>query len=159
MEDRHPMTPRGFELLQADLKRHREVLRPQIVRDIEEARAHGDISENSEFEDAKHRQGLCEGRIREIETKLALAEIIDVTTLPESDRVVFGATVSLEDLETEDEVTYRIVGVDEADVKAGDISISSPIARALIGKEVGDDVLVRAPGGARRFAITDVEYK
>jgi transcription elongation factor GreA len=159
MNDRHPMTPQGYKRLQEELRHHKEVLRPKIVRDIEEARAHGDISENSEYEDAKHRQGLCEARIREVETKLALAEVIEVKSLPPSDRVVFGVTVVLEDLESEEEVRYRIVGVDEADVRAGLISIQSPIARALVGKSIGDESVVQVPGGTRRFAITAVEYE
>ena len=156
---RHPMTPEGYQQLMVTIRRLREVVRPQIVRDIEEARAHGDISENSEYEDAKERQSHCEGRIREIDSKLASSEVIDVTKLEVSDRVVFGTTVILEDLETEDEVQYRIVGEDEADVKKKLISVQSPIARAVIGKEVGDEAIVRAPGGDRRFVINDVLYK
>ena len=155
---RHPMTPRGYQLLREELTHQKSVVRPKIVLDIEEARAHGDISENSEYEDAKHRQSICEGRIREIESKLAASEVIDVTKIPADDRVIFGATVLIEELSSEEEVSYRIVGVDEADVKAGTISVSSPIARALIGKEVGDEAVVQAPAGERRYAITDVSY-
>ena len=155
---RHPMTPEGHKKLTATLKHLKEVVRPQIVKDIEEARAHGDLSENSEYEDAKERQSLTEGRVRDLESKLAASEIIDVTKLEASDRVVFGTTVCLEDLETEEESRYRIVGEDESDVKEGLISVVSPIARALIGREVDDEVTVRAPGGVRRFLITEVLY-
>ena len=155
---RHPMTPEGHKKLTATLKHLKEVVRPQIVKDIEEARAHGDLSENSEYEDAKERQSLTEGRVRDIEAKLAASEIIDVTKLEASDRVVFGTTVCLEDLETEEERKYRIVGEDESDVKQGLISVLSPIARAMIGREVDDEVTVRAPGGDRKFVITDVLY-
>ncbi len=157
--DRVPMTPEGHAALQAELKRHLEVLRPQIVRDIEEARAHGDISENSEYEDAKHRQALCEGRIGELKGKLARAEVIRIEELEPSERVVFGTTVELEDLETEEVVAYRIVGVDEADVAEGKISFSSPIGRALIGRSIDDEVQVQTPGGVRNFVVTDVRYE
>jgi len=156
---RHPMTPEGHQQLTVLVKHLKEVVRPQIVKDIEEARAHGDISENSEFEDAKERQAHCEGRIRDIGSKLALSEVIDVTQIEASDRVVFGTTVILENLENEAEVEYRIVGEDEADVKKRLISVQSPIARAVIGKEIGDEAIVRAPGGDRRFVISDVLYK
>jgi len=153
------MTPEGHKKLSETLKHLKEVVRPQIVRDIEEARAHGDLSENSEYEDAKERQSLTEGRIRDMEAKLAASEIIDVTKLEPSDRVVFGTTVIVEDLETEEESQYRIVGENESDVKSGLISVLSPIARALIGREIDDEVTVRAPGGDRKMVITDVLYK
>ncbi len=156
---RVPMTPAGHVALTIELKRLKEVVRHQIVRDIEEARAHGDISENSEFEDAKHRQALTEGRIRELEGKLSASEIIDITRIPASDRVIFGVTVDLEDLTSEDEVTYQIVGTDEANVRDGKISVTSPIGRALVGREVGDEITVRAPGGLRKYVIVDVHYK
>ncbi|MCB9778365.1 MAG: transcription elongation factor GreA [Alphaproteobacteria bacterium] len=156
--DRTPMTPEGHAALQAELKHHLEVLRPQIVRDIEEARAHGDISENSEYEDAKHRQGLCEGRIAELKGKLASAEVISIDDLEASDKVVFGVTVEMEDQETDEHVRYRIVGTDEADVAGGKISFSSPIGKALIGRRVDDEVVVQTPGGKRTFVITDVIY-
>jgi len=155
---RHPMTPEGHKKLTVTLKHLKEVVRPQIVKDIEEARAHGDLSENSEYEDAKERQSLTEGRVRDIESKLAASEIIDVTKLEVSERVVFGTTVCIEDSETEEECKYRIVGEDESDVKQGLISVLSPIARALIGREIDDEVTVRAPGGDRKFVITDVLY-
>jgi transcription elongation factor GreA len=155
---RHPMTPAGHKTLTATLKHLKETVRPQIVKDIEEARAHGDLSENSEYEDAKERQSLTEGRVRDIESKLTASEIIDVTKLEASGRVVFGVTVVVEDLETEIETKYRIVGEDESDVKAGLISVRSPIARAMIGREVDDEVTVRAPGGDRKMVIIDVQY-
>ena len=155
---RHPMTPEGHKKLTETLKHLKETVRPQIVRDIEEARAHGDLSENSEYEDAKERQSLTEGRVRDIESKLAASEVIDVTKMEASERVVFGTTVMVEDLETEIETKYRIVGEDESDVKEGLISVRSPIARALIGREIDDEVTVRAPGGDRKMVITDVQY-
>jgi transcription elongation factor GreA len=156
---RHPMTPEGHKKLSETLKHLKEVVRPQIVKDIEEARAHGDLSENSEYEDAKERQSLTEGRIRDMESKLAASEVIDIAKIEPSDRVVFGTTVVVEDLETEEESKYRIVGEDESDVKAGLISVLSPIARALIGREIDDEVTVRAPGGDRKMVITDVRYE
>lgn len=156
---RVPMTPEGHTKMVEELRLQKEVVRPKIVRDIEEARAHGDISENSEYEDAKHRQSLCEGRIRELEGKVAAAEVIDIKRISPSDRVVFGTTVSIEDLETEEELCLRIVGEDEADVKSGSISVTSPIARALVGKEVGDEAVVQTPRGTRRFTITEVSYR
>jgi transcription elongation factor GreA len=155
---RHPMTPEGHQHLKVTLKHLKEVVRPQIVKDIEEARAHGDLSENSEYEDAKERQSLTEGRVRDIDSKLAASEIIDVTKLEPSDRVVFGTTVHIEDSDTEEKKVYRIVGEDESDVKQGLISVLSPIARALVGREVDDEVTVRAPGGDRKFIITNVLY-
>jgi transcription elongation factor GreA len=148
-----------FARLSAELKVLKEHTRLKIVRDIEEAREHGDISENSEFEDAKHRQSLCEGRIQELESKLGASEVIDVRTLKPSDRVVFGTTVVLQDLETEEEVRYTIVGTDEADVKAGLISMSAPIGRAIVGRSTGDEVAVETPRGQRRFSIADVLYR
>lgn len=156
---RHPMTPEGHKWLTDTVKHLKEVVRPQIVKDIEEARAHGDLSENSEYEDAKERQSLAEGRVRDFESKLAAAEVIDITKIEPSDRVVFGVTVLVEDLTTEEESTYRIVGEDEADVKKGLISVRSPIARALIGREVDDEVTVKAPSGDRKLVITEVLYK
>lgn len=156
---RIPMTPEGHKKLSETVKHLKEVVRPQIVQDIEEARAHGDLSENSEYEDAKERQSLCEGRIRDYESRLAMSEVIDVTKLEPSDRVVFGVTVVVEDLENDVETTYRIVGETESDVKAGLISVTSPMGRALVGKEVGDEAVVRTPKGERRFSINDVQYR
>lgn len=156
---RVPMTPEGFEALQKELARQREVVRPQIVRDIEEALSHGDISENSEYEDAKHRQSLCEGRIIELTGKISAAEVIDIAQIPPSGRVIFGVTVTVEDTETEEVSAYKIVGTDEADVKVGKISVTSPLARALIGKEEGEEVVVQTPRGSRRLTINEVLYK
>jgi len=152
------MTPAGYTAVVAELKQLKEVTRHKIVRDIEEARAHGDISENAEFEDAKHRQAHCEGRIMDLEGKVSAAEVIDIHKLEPSDRVVFGVTVDLEDLEAEGPLTYTIVGTDEADVKAGKISVTSPLGRALVGKEAGDEIMVETPRGTRRFAIDEVHY-
>jgi transcription elongation factor GreA len=156
--ERVPMTPRGYALLVDELRHKREVERPQIVRDIEEARAHGDISENSEYEDAKHRQSLCEGRLRELEGKIAAAEVIDVSRIEPSDRIVFGVTVDLEDVDSGESVSYKIVGTDEADVKLGLVSVTSPIGRALVGRELGDEIQVKAPGGLRKYVVSAVRY-
>jgi transcription elongation factor GreA len=153
------MTPEGRVQLEAELKHLKEVVRMQVVRDIEEARAHGDISENAEYDAAKDRQGHVEGRIIELESKVAAAEVIDVTKLPRNGRVVFGVTVELEDQDSGETLTYRIVGQDEADVRAGRISITSPIARALVGKSEGDEVKVDVPGGRRSLAINQVRYE
>jgi transcription elongation factor GreA len=153
------MTPEGRVQLEAELKHLKEVVRMQVVRDIEEARAHGDISENAEYDAAKDRQGHVEGRIIELESKVAAAEVIDVTKLPRNGRVVFGVTVELEDQDSGETLTYRIVGQDEADVRAGRISITSPIARALVGKSEGDEVKVDVPGGRRYLAINQVRYE
>ena len=154
---RNPITPEGYQALVADLKHHKEVLRPQIVRDIEEARAHGDISENSEFEDAKERQAHCEGRILELNGLVAAAEVIDVKKLDASERVVFGTTVTIEN-EAGDERTWRIVGETEADIEGKKISYKSPLGRALIGKNEGDEVVVPAPGGTQTWEIIEVQY-
>lgn len=156
---RVPMTPEGFRQLEVELAYIREVARPKVVQDIEEARAHGDLSENSEYDDAKHRQGLIEGRFLEVKGKIAAAEIIDITKIEASDRVIFGVTVEIEDVDTEAVSSYRIVGTDEADIKSGLISVTSPIARALIGKEEGDEVEVDTPGGKRTLVINEVMYK
>lgn len=156
---RIPMTPRGYRLLKEALKHHKEVLRPEVILAIEEARAHGDISENSEFDAAKDRQAHIEGRIRDLDSKLGMAEVIDVTTIPPSDRVIFGATVHLLDLGTENEFTYQIVGPDETDPQNGRVSVTSPIGRALVGKTEGEDVRVVTPGGIREFEILQVEYR
>lgn len=153
-----PLTVRGAELLREELHRMKTVERPSVIAAIAEARSHGDLSENAEYDAAKERQGFVEGRIKELESKLANAQIIDPATLDADGRCVFGATVELEDLGAGDEVTYQIVGDDEADVKAGKISVSSPIARALIGKYAGDVADVQAPGGVRSYEIIDVRY-
>lgn len=153
-----PLTVTGAEKLQAELHELKTVVRPRIINAIAEARAHGDLKENAEYHAAREQQSFSEGRIAEIEGKLSNAQIIDVKTLNAEGKVVFGATVEIEDIETEDVVTYQIVGEDEADIKEGRISIGSPIARALIGKEVEDVVTVQAPGGAREFEILSVDY-
>jgi transcription elongation factor GreA len=153
-----PITRRGAEILKAELHRLKTVDRPAVINAISDARAQGDLSENAEYEAAKDRQGFIEGRIQEVEGKLSAAQIIDPTALDAGGRVVFGATVQLEDEDTGEQVTYQIVGEDEADIKAGRINIGSPIARALIGKEEGDTAEFQAPGGVRRFEVVSVRY-
>lgn len=152
-----PLTVQGAEKLRAELQRLKAE-RPQIIDAIATAREHGDLKENAEYHAAREQQGFAEARIRDLEFKLANAEIIDVTTLNADGRVVFGATVDLADTDTGDEVTYRIVGEDEAYIKAGLISVSSPVARALIGKQEGDIAVVRAPGGDREYEIVEIRY-
>lgn len=154
-----PVTLRGAEKLKDELHRLKTVERPSVINAIAEARAQGDLSENAEYEAAKDRQGFIEGRIAEIESKLSAAQIIDPASVDAGGRVVFGATVELEDEKTGDAVTYQIVGEDEADLKLGLINISSPIARALIGKEEGDLAEVQAPGGVKRYEIVAVRYE
>ncbi len=153
-----PLTVAGAEQLKAELHHLKHVERPKVIDAIAEARSHGDLSENAEYDAAKERQSFIEGRIAEVEAKLANAQIIDPTTLDADGRCVFGATVELEDLGSGDRVTYQIVGDDEADLKQGKISISSPIARALIGKVAGETAEVQAPGGVREYEIIDVRY-
>lgn len=153
-----PLTVKGAEKLKAELKQLKNVERPAVINAIAEARAQGDLSENAEYDAAKEKQGFIEGRIQEVEGKLSNAQIIDPSSLDAEGRVVFGATVKLEDLESEKEVTYQIVGDDEANIKEGLISISSPIARALIGKYEGDVAEVQAPGGVREYEILSVQY-
>jgi len=155
---RAPMTLRGAELLRAELKRLKSEDRPRVIRAIAEARSHGDLSENAEYHAAREQQGFIEGRIMEIESRLAAAEIIDVASLPATGRVVFGATVELEEQDGSVAVTYQIVGEDEADIRSGRISVTSPIARALIGKVTGDVVDVAAPGKTRSYEIVSVRY-
>ncbi|KAA3655129.1 MAG: transcription elongation factor GreA [Proteobacteria bacterium] len=153
-----PLTVTGAELLRQELHTLKTVERPNVIAAIAEARSHGDLSENAEYDAAKERQGFIEGRIKEVEGKLSMAQIIDPALLDADGRCVFGATIELEDLESENTVTYQIVGDDEADIKLGKISISSPIARALIGKYAGDVAEVQAPGGVREYEIIDVRY-
>jgi transcription elongation factor GreA len=153
-----PMTIRGAELLRAELHRLKTVERPATTQAIAEARGHGDLSENAEYEAARDRQGLIEARIRDIETKLANAQIIDPRLLQTEGRCVFGATVEVQEASGET-ATWQIVGEDEADIKEGRISVSSPIARALIGKEAGESVDVQTPGGVKRYEIIDVRYE
>jgi transcription elongation factor GreA len=152
------MTLRGAELLRAELKRLKSEERPRVIRAIAEARSHGDLSENAEYHAAREQQGFIEGRIMEIESRLAAAEIIDISTLPATGRVVFGSTVELEDQDEGGAVTYQIVGEDEADIRSGRISVTSPIARALIGRKSGDVVDVAAPGRTRSYEIMSVKY-
>jgi transcription elongation factor GreA len=153
-----PITKRGAELLKEELQRLKHVERPEVVQAIAEARAQGDLSENAEYDAAKDKQGFIEGRIKDIEGKLSAAQIIDPTTLDAGGRVVFGTTVDLEEETSGEKVTYQIVGDDEADLKLGLVSISSPIARALIGKEAGDVAKVQAPSGVRSYEVIDVRY-
>ena len=153
-----PITLRGAEKLKAELHQLKTVERPSVINAIAEARAQGDLSENAEYEAAKDRQGFVEGRIQEVEGKLSAAQIIDPASVDAGGRVVFGATVDLEEESTGEVVKYQIVGEDEADLKLGLINISSPIARALIGKEEGDVAVVQAPGGEKRYEIVAVSY-
>jgi transcription elongation factor GreA len=153
-----PITLRGAELLREELKRLKSIERPSVVAAIAEARSHGDLSENAEYDAAKERQGFVEGRIAEVEGKLGNAQIIDPAALDADGRVVFGATVDLEDADSAQKVCYQIVGDDEADLKQNKISLNSPVARALIGKFAGDVVEVQTPGGRREYEILDVRY-
>ena len=154
-----PLTRFGAEQLKAELQQLKSVARPEVIAAIAEARSHGDLSENAEYDAAKERQGFIEGRIAELEGKLSNAQVIDPADLDADGRIVFGATVELLDLETEDEVGYQIVGDDEADIKLGKVSVNSPIARALIGKEAGDVAQVQAPGGIREYEVLEVRYE
>lgn len=156
--EKMPMTVHGKALLDAELRRLLVEERPSVIKAIEEARSHGDISENAEYDAAKERQGMIEGRIAEIQAKISLAEVINPSEIT-SDRVVFGATVTILDLEEDEKPTYQIVGVDEADVKSGKISVLSPLARALIGKRKGDVVAVSSPKGEREYEIIKFEFK
>ena len=153
-----PLTQAGAEKLKSELHRLRTVDRPAVIAAIADARSHGDLSENAEYDAARERQGFLEGRISRIEAKLAQAHIVNPAELDAEGRIVFGATVELEDLETGSEVRYQIVGDDEADIKAGKISVESPIARALIGKVAGDIAEVQAPGGVREYEVLAVSY-
>ncbi|MBS7381329.1 MAG: transcription elongation factor GreA [Bradymonadales bacterium] len=155
--ERHPMTPYGYQQLKAELKKIREIDKPANVKAIEEARAHGDLSENAEYTYAKEQQGFIYGREKEVEALIATADIIDPATLS-GDRVVFGATVQLLDVDTDEEITYTIVGENESDSKNGRVSITSPIARALIGKRIGDEAVLNAPKGKRNLEILDVKF-
>ena len=153
-----PMTKKGEQALRAELEKLKSEERPRVIEAIAEARAHGDLKENAEHHAAREQQGFVEGRIRELEHKLSHANVIDVTTLPQNGKVVFGTTVELEDSDSGEEMTYKIVGEDEADIKEGKIYVGSPIARALIGKEEGDVAEVQAPGGVREYDIISVQY-
>jgi len=152
---RSPITREGYNHLSKELENLKKVVRPQVVKAIEEARAHGDISENAEYDAAKEKQGFTEKKIHEIEQRLANSEIIDPSNFP-SDKVGFGSVVTLENLNNGGEVTYQIVGADESDIKLGKISIISPLARALLGKEVDDDVVVQTPGGIKKYTVLKI---
>ncbi len=153
-----PMTIRGAEMLREELKKLKSDDRPKVIQAIAEARAHGDLKENAEYHAAKDQQGFIEGRIKEIEAKLSNTQIIDVTAIDAKGRVVFGSTVDLLDVQSDQQSTYKIVGEDEADINAGLISFSSPIARAMIGKNEGDEVSFSAPGGEKQFEVIKVRY-
>ena len=153
-----PMTVEGEAALRIELEKLKKDDRPTVIQAIAEAREHGDLKENAEYHAAREQQGFIEGRIQDIESKLSLCQVVDISQMPESDRVIFGSTVTIINAETDEEVTYRIVGDDEADVKAGMISYQSPIARALISKEIGDVVNVHTPGGEVEYEIDDVSY-
>ncbi|WP_227370423.1 transcription elongation factor GreA [Halomonas sp. M20] len=153
-----PMTVLGEQRLREELGQLKSEARPRVINAIAEAREHGDLKENAEYHAAREEQGFIEGRIKEIESKLSAAQVIDVTKMPKSGKVIFGVTVGLLNLDSDEEVRYQVVGEDEADIKSGKISVTSPIARALIGKEEGDVVLVRTPGGEVEYEISDVQY-
>ena len=158
MSTQVPMTVQGAEALREELNHLKMVERPKIVADIAEAREHGDLKENAEYHAAREQQGFCEGRIQEIEAKLSNVQIIDVTKMPNTGKVIFGTTVTILNCDSDEETTYHIVGEDEADIKNGKISIGSPIARGLIGKSLDDVVNIQTPAGAVEFEIVEVEY-
>lgn len=153
-----PMTVEGEQALRDELEQLKKVDRPRIVASIAEAREHGDLKENAEYHAAREQQGFCEGRIQEIEAKLSTSQVIDVKSIPEGEKVIFGVTVDLINVETDETITYKIVGEDEADIKSNKISVTSPIARAIIGKEIGDVALVKAPGGDIEYEIDEVKH-
>ena len=155
---RYPMTPQGHAALEAELKKLKTIDRPRITAAIADAREHGDLKENAEYHAAREQQGFCEARIRDIEAKLGAAQVIDPTTLPKDGRIVFGVSVIIENMDTEEERSYQIVGDDEADFKAGKISVNSPIARGLIGKSEGDEARIETPKGVVEYEIMKVIY-
>ena len=155
--ERYLATPHGLAVLRKRVRQIKEVDRPENVRDIEEARAHGDLSENAEYHAAKERQGLLDAELRTLEDKISRADVIDPSTLS-GDKVVFGTTVALVNIDTDEEVTYQIVGTDEADLKEGKISYASPLGRAIIGKEEGDEIAFKAPGGTRNYEVLEVRF-
>lgn len=157
--NRVPMTVAGEKALREELEHLKKVERPRITKAIAEAREHGDLKENAEYHAAREQQSFSEGRIQDIESKLSQAQVIDITKMPEGDKVIFASTVTLLNVDTDEEVVYQIVGDDEADVKAGKISVNSPIARGLIGKEVGDVASIQTPAGVTEFEIDQVEYR
>jgi transcription elongation factor GreA len=156
---KNPITPEGYARLRDELHNLRSVERPRVIEMIATAREHGDLSENAEYHAAREKQSFIEGRIKQLEQNLALAEVIDPAKLAGTSKIAFGATVKLANTETDEEVEYRIVGADEADLAKGSISITSPMARSLLGKEVGDEVVVRSPGGDRRYEVLEVVFK
>lgn len=158
MTTRVPMTVQGEQALREELNQLKGVDRPRVIADIAEAREHGDLKENAEYHAAREQQGFIEGRIQEIESRLSNSQVIDVTKVPHTGKVIFGTTVRLLNLDTDEEVAYRIVGEDEADIKGGKISVNSPIARALVGKSEGDVVNVRTPGGDVEYEIDSVDH-
>jgi len=158
MSTQVPMTVQGVDALREELNELKTVARPRIVADIASAREHGDLKENAEYHAAREQQGFCEGRIQEIEAKLSNVQIIDVTKMPNTGKVIFGTTVTILNCDTDDETTYHIVGEDEADIKSGKISVSSPIARGLIGKNLDDVARIQTPAGEVEFEIVDVQY-
>ena len=153
-----PLTKESFEALQDELKRLIRVERPKVIQDIAEARSHGDLSENAEYDAAKNRQGFIEGRIQELNSKLARAYVVDLSNM-KPDKVVFGSTVTLYDTASEEEITYKIVGEDEADIKLGKISCTSPVGKALIGHKLDDSVKVKVPAGTKEYEIIDIKYE
>ncbi|MGM0562844.1 MAG: transcription elongation factor GreA [Pseudomonadota bacterium] len=159
MSDKVPMTKEGVEALRSELTQLKSKERPEIIQAIAEAREHGDLKENAEYHAARERQGFIEGRIKDIEGKLSYAQVIDVATVPKNGKVVFGVTVDLCDVDTDEEKTYKIVGEDEADIQAGKLSFTSPVARALIGHEEGETVVVKTPGGDHEYEILEVRYE
>ena len=159
MNAKVPITVEGAEKLRAELKKLKNEDRPRITKAIAEAREHGDLKENAEYHAAREEQGLAEARVRDIEAQLSNAQIIDISSVPPSDKVIFGVTVVLYDTDTEEEVKYKIVGDDEADISAGMLSVSAPIARAIIGKREGDEVDIKTPGGLKSYEIVEVLYK
>lgn len=156
--DRIPITKEGLQMIKQELEKLKTKDRKEVVEAIKEARAHGDLSENAEYDAAKERQGMLEAKINELESKMSKFDVIDIKSI-KSDKVVFGATVKIENIETDEVKTYRIVGPDEADISKGDISVVSPLARALIGKKVGDETVVNAPGGETEYEIIGIEFQ
>ena len=157
--NRSPITPEGYLKLVQDLKHHKQVLRPSVIQELEVARAHGDLSENAEYDYAKDKQGMIEARISDLESTIALAEVIDVTKMTVSDRVIFGATIEIYDTDMDREMEYRIVGRLEADAKVGKISFNSPIGKSLLGRSMGDEIQVETPRGVRSLEILNVRYE
>ena len=158
MQQRFPMTTKGAKQLRETLDQLMKVARPKVIQAISEARAHGDLKENAEYHAAREQQSFIEGRIQELESKLSAAQVIDISTIPCRGKVIFGATISISDVDTEEELTYQIVGADEADIKAGKISVNSPIARALVGKDEGETVAVKTPNGIKEYEILSVKH-